>query len=1188
MQLNNKNHVFTLLHWMRKSLAILFALLFTFVVMAQERFVYLTTDDVRIDSVLPSVGYSIPLPENFRDSVYNVQLVYPEYIDMSPADIKQYKALSGESLSDTPEVELNIVYDRKKPYLKMGVMPLAFVDGRYKWLVSFKLKIEAKKAPRSAMAKRAAKSDTPKGYAKNSVLREGRWAKIRVSETGIHELTNSVIRSAGFSDMSKVRIYGYGGNLQPEDIREDYLFETDDLAEVPQCIINGKHLFYGKGPVSWANQTTTRRIRNPYSNYGYYFITETKDDVLVVDSATFVSSFYHSNEDYHYLYEVDGYAWYHGGRNLYDTETISINNSKTYTVINDTPSTEANFFINVTADVSSSVEVEVNGKIAATLRVNRPGTYDNGAETSTIVRLKDIKPENTIKLTTLSGGPVRLDYFSFAFNKPRENYKLSAQHPAAEYVHNITNQNHHAADFADMVIIIPTSQKLRQQAERIKALHEEHDGMRVNIVPADELYNEFSSGTPDANAYRRYMKMLYDKAETEADTPKYLLLFGDCVWDNRMLTTATKNLNPNDYLLCFESENSFNRIYCYVDDGFFCLLDEGEGKDPLTKDMLDVAVGRFPVSTAADAKVMVDKTISYVKNNTAGDWQNTIMILGDDGDSNRHMKDADSTAIDIDRAYPEYVVKRVLWDSYERAGSSTGYTYPDVTKAIKAQQESGALIIDYAGHGSETQISHERVLNITDFTAFTNKNLPLWITASCDIMPFDSGNETIGEAAVLNTNGGAFAFYGTTRTVYAAQNEPINRAFVSYVLSKTNGKPTTLGEANRLAKNYLITSNKDRTQNKLQYSLLGDPAVALKQPTAKIVIDSINGKKVGDAESTFMKAGSIATVKGHINDNDDFYGTVTLTVRDSEENITCRLNDPSEASSPFVYKDRPKTLYSGAGLVKDGKFEISFAVPMDINYANKPGRINAYAVKNDKSLTAHGYNDDFLVGGTESIGTDSIGPSIFCYLNSQSFINGGDVNPTPYFAANIHDEDGINTSGAGIGHDLMLIIDGDASKTYNLNDYFNYDFGSYTSGTLGFPIPELPVGEHKLQFRAWDIFNNSSTTTLRFNVVSALEPTLSNISTTNNPASTTTTFIVNHDRMGSSIDIIIDVMDASGRLLWQHAGSGIVNSGNYTVTWDLTGDDGKPLQTGVYLYRARIASDGSQYTSKSKKLIIVK
>jgi hypothetical protein len=197
------------------------------------------------------------------------------------------------------------------------------------------------------------------------------------------------------------------------------------------------------------------------------------------------------------------------------------------------------------------------------------------------------------------------------------------------------------------------------------------------------------------------------------------------------------------------------------------------------------------------------------------------------------------------------------------------------------------------------------------------------------------------------------------------------------------------------------------------------------------------------------------------------------------------------------------------------------------------------------------------------------------------------VNPTPYFVAQLNDEDGINAAGSGIGHDLQLIIDGDMTKTYSLNDYFQYDFGSYTQGSVGYSIPELSYGEHKLLFRAWDILNNSSTAELTFNVVKGLEPLFFDVESTKNPATTTTSFRIMHDRTGSDIDVVLDVFDISGRHLWSHAENGVSTDNSYTIDWDLTVDGGRRLQTGVYLYRLRIASDGSNYASKAKKLIIL-
>ena len=146
--------------------------------------------------------------------------------------------------------------------------------------------------------------------------------------------------------------------------------------------------------------------------------------------------------------------------------------------------------------------------------------------------------------------------------------------------------------------------------------------------------------------------MRYDRAETEADMPKYLLLFGDCVWDNRMLTASCRQFNADDYLLAFESENSFSHVYCYIDDGFFTLLDDGEGSDPLCSDKLDVAVGRFPVTDPSEAQIMVDKAINYMDKKYAGEWLNTVMFLGDDGDNDMHMRDVNQAADATITKYP--------------------------------------------------------------------------------------------------------------------------------------------------------------------------------------------------------------------------------------------------------------------------------------------------------------------------------------------------------------------------------------------------------------------------------------------------------------------------------------------------------------------------------------------------------
>ena len=1154
-----------------------------------QKFFNLTASEVRIDSLLPVFTYKQPLGSHYKDSTYTISIAYPEFIPMIEADVRRYQAITNTPLPEMPEISQAVSVERKQGELVASFVPLVFRNGQYQKLVSFMIRVKSQPATNRTARRASAASSR---YAEHSVLSSGRWVKISVPASGIYQLTSELIKQAGFTDINKVKVYGYGGALQPEQLTEAYLTETDDLQEVPTCQVNGKRLFYGVGPVAW--DSNHRRIRNPYATAGCYFLTENDAEPYTLNEAAFKELYYPLPDDYNTLYEVDDYAWYHGGRNLYDAEGITIGSSKTYTLASTETAKEGSLTVVVTGASPSIVAVSLNDTELGTISIPGCGAYESMRTAErTFTGINSLLSSNQVTIEARSGADrIRLDYLALHSDAPKAFPELaSTAFPTPSIVYGITNQDHHADGPVDMVIIIPTSQQLLVQAERIKTLHEQHDGLRVRIVPADELFNEFSSGTPDANAYRRYLKMLYDRAEKTEDMPRYLLLMGDGAWDNRMLSSEWKNFSPDDFLLCYESENSYSATDCYVSDDYFCLLDDDEGGNMLIAKS-DVAVGRISARIAEEAKIVVDKIEGYLDNTQAGAWQNLICFMGDDGNENAHMKDANSVAELVERLYPTYQVKRIMWDAYTRVSSSTGNSYPDVTRLIKQQMQQGALIMNYSGHGRADAISHEYVLRLTDFEN-TSSRLPLWVTASCDIMPFDGQEENIGETAMFNAKGGSVAFFGTTRTVYQSYNKLMNMAFTRYVLSREeDGELLPLGEAVRRAKNELIEAKTDRTQNKLQYTLLGDPAMRLSAPTLAMQVDAINDIPTSTGQTQTLNAGTTATVSGHITRLDGetvtgFDGVLTAIVRDAQEQITCKLNDPTEADEPFVYYDRPNVIFNGSDKVEDGHFSFTFAVPKDISYSDLPGLINLYAVNDSKALEASGVCNQIVLGSSGSLPPNQTGPSIYCYLNSSSFVNGGNVNPTPYFVAQLNDEDGINATGSSIGHDLQLIIDGDMSKTYSLNDYFQYDFGSYTSGSVGFSIPELSYGPHKLLFRAWDILNNSSTAELNFNVVKGLEPVFFDVECTRNPASTTTSFRILHDRTGSNVDVVLDVFDISGRLLWTYSEGGVSLDNCYTVDWDLSVDGGRRLQTGVYLYRLRISSDGSTYASKAKKLIIL-
>ena len=1178
---------------MRKLYTIILLLTCIITVQAQKRFYNLTAEELRIDSFLPNVAYSVPLPSNYQDSTYTLSIRYPEYIDMPASDVRKYKAICKEiNTEKNPKIQHSISIDKKRATFVAHISPIVFRNGKYQYLVSFLADLKSSPVSK-AKAKRLA-SPKAERYAEHSVLSKGKWAKIRVSNSGIHQLTASTIKSAGFSDLSKVRIYGYGGYLVPEVLTEEYLRDYDDLKEIPTCTVGEKKLFYAKGSVYWDSKDSRIRVRNPYSDYGYYFITQDDNEPLTCTEEELLNTAWPTPDAYHTLYEEDNSTWMYGGRNLFNSEKIeSGKNSKNYIINIPEGNTQAYLTISVTANARTEIRIYLNGKELGSRTISLMANDKANGFTDTW-NVDNLHGNDTVIIKNISGGTARLDYISLRYDSPKPAPVLATDNfPTAEFVEKIKrNQDLHADRNYDMVIIIPTSQKLLKQAQILAKHHADHDGLNVRIVPADELYNEFSSGTPDVSAYKRYMKMLYDRSDS-LHAPKSLLLFGDCTFDNRMLTSELKSESPDDYLLCYESENSFSSVDCYVSDDFLTYLDDEEDISTFAG-LPDIGVGRFPCITETEAAVLVDKTINYALNANAGPWQNTIMFLGDDGNDNIHMNDVNDVAEQTISDHPGYYVRKVYWDAFKRTASSTGNRYPDAESIIKQQQNNGALIIDYAGHGSPTSISHEIVLSIKDFANFKGPNLPLWVTASCEIMPFDSNEETIGEKALLNPQGGAVAFYGTTRTVYAPQNKKINSAFMEYVLTcDKNGKPITLGEAQRQAKNYLVKNGIETTKNKLQYSLLGDPALSLALPTYTAVIDNINGIAVEGDSLPQLRAGDKVSIKGHIelagSKAENFSGTLDAMVRDTKETIRCKLNNTTSegADTAFVFTDRKNTLYHGTNKVENGEFTFTFAVPKDINYADGTGLINIYAYDATLKASAHGACDRFTVNGSNIAENDSIGPSIYCYLNSEDFTFGGEVNSTPFFVAQISDKDGINASGAGIGHDMMLIIDGDSEKSYNLNDNFTFDYESYTSGQTYYALPALSEGKHTLKFRAWDILNNSSTTTLDFVVKKNIQPNIVDVYATNNPARESTTFVVAHNFCGAEMNLEIDIMDTSRRLLWSASERGTATTNTIAYKWNLTTDSGAKLNTGIYLYRIKLSSNGSSYASKTQKILVI-
>jgi hypothetical protein len=208
------------------------------------------------------------------------------------------------------------------------------------------------------------------------------------------------------------------------------------------------------------------------------------------------------------------------------------------------------------------------------------------------------------------------------------------------------------------------------------------------------------------------------------------------------------------------------------------------------------------------------------------------------------------------------------------------------------------------------------------------------------------------------------------------------------------------------------------------------------------------------------------------------------------------------------------------------------------------------------------------------------------FLNTVTFKDGDPVNETPFFYAKVSDDNGINLSGSGIGHDILLTIDNNPAWTYSLNSY--YQSIDITQGTVGFSIPALPAGKHSLTFKVWNILNISTTDSLNFTVIKGYKPAILDLQAYGNPTSTYTNFMLSLNFPETTLNVEIGVYDLTGRAVWTHSETG--SSGfmqQYPIQWTLVNNAGNRVPPGVYVYRATISTTTSKETTQARKIIIL-
>jgi hypothetical protein len=793
------------------------------------------------------------------------------------------------------------------------------------------------------------------------------------------------------------------------------------------------------------------------------------------------------------------------------------------------------------------------------------------------------------------------------FTVPTDNLREFVAFTGTNYlspraVGRVDNQDLHAIKDVDMIIL--SSPLLVQQAQNLADIHEQHEGIKSVVVTPMSVYNEFSSGNPDVTGIKMFMKHVYEQAESEEDRLKYLCIFGDGAY------TGNKSVNSiNSYtVITYQSANSVSPTGSFVSDDYFAFLDDDESES--FDDKLDIGVGRIPAESADEAAEYVNKVQAYLSDNLSpdggaycigdaqaspyGTWRNNLIFVSDDQDGNGaptekvHMEHCDEHADTIYNNYNDFNVIKIYLDAYQQESTPGGERYPDAVDAIKQQVQNGALIVTYVGHGGEKGWSHERVLDIPLILSWTNfSRLPVFLTATCELARFDNPEfKSAGELLVLNPRGGAIAMLTTTRIVFSQANQQLGRAFYKIALEDEANPNLTLGEICRVTKNDNSVQN---SSNKRNFSLLGSPALRMSYPKFEVYTTHLNDE-LFTAEMDTVKSLQEVSIKGFVGDEagnilSDFTGFVYPTVFDKKTKVTTLNNDEDGVEYEFdVFKN---IIYKGKASVTNGEFEFSFIIPKDINYNFGTVRISYYAVAGNRD--AHGNTENFVIGGSlEGAELNTVGPDVSLFMNDTTFVFGGITDEDPFIMAKMHDENGINTVGNGIGHDIAATLDGQTNDQIILNDFYESDLDTYQSGEVRYQLSGLSEGTHNLKIKVWDVHNNSSEAYTEFVVAPTAELALDHVLNYPNPFTTRTEFYFEHNQVCDLLDVQIQVFTVGGKLV-KTIDTTVESEGfrSHPIVWDGKDDFGDKIGRGVYVYRVKVITPEGQKAEQFEKLVIL-
>ncbi|MBT2620441.1 MULTISPECIES: type IX secretion system sortase PorU [Chryseobacterium] len=791
------------------------------------------------------------------------------------------------------------------------------------------------------------------------------------------------------------------------------------------------------------------------------------------------------------------------------------------------------------------------------------------------------------------------------FNNEFVAFKADAAY-SPQFVERIGNQNLSGLQNVDYLII--TVPEMMSQAQRLASYHQTKNNFNVQIVDANKIYNEFGSGSRDLTAIRDFVT----KLNTPSGALKYVFILGDTSYDY-------KNRVPNNsnVVSSYQSEQSSEFITSYVTDDYI-VMTKPQTSASIPSNLPDLPVGRIPAANITEATVMIDKTLAYYnslpgQSSPFGEWRMKLdFVVDDDTDNGSPFHNVMNSTLETifeqagSNNLKEYNVRKLYLDAFQAQSTAGGRRYPQVNQAI-SNDIGNTMYLFYFGHGGISGWAQERVLTLDEINNANNfsnvySRFPFVSTITCEFTLWDEPETfSAGERFLKMKQGGPAAMITSSRAIGVDYGRDFTNLYTQDIFKLVNDDFETLGLAHLNAK-----KQKGPQTDHLKVNLLGDPAMKLSRPKRLLVIDNIDTPVPG-----LIRGLDFVKVKGHINNangtvNTTFNGRVVINIFDKRLNKKT-LNNSGALDPILNYTEEGSAIVKASGMAVNGVFNVEFYVPKDINYAVGEGRILGYA---DNKSTDVFNNQSVQVGDVNPNGiNDSEPPKVKLYMNNTNFADGGITDQNPMLLACVTDDTGINSTGAGIGHDITVYLDGQIINTIVLNDFYASGEGNgclspsladYQKGNVTYPFRNLAVGQHQLSFKVWDINNNSTSATLNFEVKDEADQHL----VINRPLNwpnpfTNKTYVQFEHNCDDILNVNVQIYTITGKLVRTLSQAVVAEpflqgfrTPRQAIEWDGRDDFGSTVGKGTYIFKIFAKSQNQEKCKGSatavEKMVLLK